>query len=97
MTEPLTDLLQKDQTYTWDGKCIETFKKIKGFLVSAPLLVTPRFDNPFILMVDASYIGAGAALVQKDHKGLEHFIAYFSRKFNKSQKKSHCLLLTEVQ
>ena len=86
VTEPLTDLLRKDRTYTWDGKCTEAFKKIKGLLVSAPVLVTPRFDNPFVLMVDASDIGVGAALVQKDHKGLEHPIAYFSRKFNKSQR-----------
>ena len=54
--------------------------------MSAPVLVTPQFDNPFILMVDASDVGVGAALVQKDHKGLEHPIAYFSRKFNKSQR-----------
>ena len=31
--EPLTDLLRKDRTYYWDGKCTEAFKKIKGLLV----------------------------------------------------------------
>ena len=66
MTESLTDLLRKDRAYTWDDKCAEAFKKIKGLLVSAPVLVTPQFDNPFILTVDASDVGVGAALVQKD-------------------------------
>ena len=47
VTEPLTDLLRKDRAYTWDDKCAEAFKKIKGLLVSAPVLVTP---NSIILL-----------------------------------------------
>ena len=54
--------------------------------MSAPVLVTPQFDKPFILMVDASDVGVGAVLVQEDHRSLEHPIAYFSQKFNKSQR-----------
>ena len=52
------------------------------------MLSTPQFDYPFILiilMVDASDIGAGTALIQKDHRCLEHPIAYFSRKFIKAK------------
>ena len=54
--------------------------------MSALMLVIPQFDKPFILMVDASDIGVGAVLVQEDHHSLEHPIAYFSQKFNKSQR-----------
>jgi len=54
--------------------------------MSAPVLVTPDFDRPFVLLVDASDIGAGAVLVQEDGKGLEHPIVYFSQKFNESQR-----------
>jgi len=36
-------------------------------------------------MVDASYMGAGAALMQVDEKGIEHPVSYFSRKFNPHQ------------
>ena len=39
--------------------------------------MTLQFNKHFILMVDANNIGACAALMQKDHKGLEHPIAYF--------------------
>ena len=57
--------------------------------MSAPVLVTPKFDKPFILMVDASDIRVGAVLVQEDLRSLEHPIAYFSQKFNKS-KRNYC-------
>ena len=44
VAEPLTCLLRKDQKFEWDMKCTEISKKIKGLLVSAPVLVTPQFD-----------------------------------------------------
>ena len=37
----------------------------------------------FVLMVDVSGLGVGAGLIQ-DQQDVEHPIAYFSRKFNKS-------------
>ena len=64
--------------------CSEAFKRIKSLLMSAPVLVTPHFDKPFVLMVDASDLGVGAVLIQEDHHSVEHPIAYFSQKFNKS-------------
>ena len=86
VAEPLTRLLCKDQRFTWNMNCVGAFTKIKGLLMSAPVLVTPQFDKPFILMVDASDIGVGAVLLQEDHRSLEHPIAYFSQKFSKSQR-----------
>ena len=58
VAEFLTCLLCKDQKFVWDMKCTEAFKKIKGLLMSAPVLVTPQFDKPFALMVDASDLGS---------------------------------------
>ena len=85
MAEPLTRLLHKDQKFEWDIKCTEAFKKIKGLLMSASVLVTPQFDKLFVLMVDASDLGVGAVLLQEDQQAVEHPIVYFSQKFNKSQ------------
>ena len=62
----LTRLLCKDQKFVWDMKCTETFKKIKGLLMSAPVLITPQFDKPFVLMVDTSDPGVGGMLLHKD-------------------------------
>ena len=77
VAKPLTHLLRKDQTYAWDNKCAKAFKKTKGLFVSLSVLMTLQFNKHFILMVDANNIGSCAALMQKDHKDLEHPIAYF--------------------
>jgi len=41
----------------------------------------------FILMIDASGLGAGSVLMQSDSQGVERPICYFSRKFDSHQKK----------
>ena len=55
-------------------------------LSDKPILVMPQFDKQFKLLVDASYIGAGAVLLQEQPNGIEHPIAYYSKKFNKHEK-----------
>ena len=67
-------------------KCTEVFKKIKRLLMSAPVLVTPQFDKPFVLMVDATDLGVGSMLLQEDQQAVEYPIAYYLQKFNKSQR-----------
>lgn len=54
-------------------------------LTEAPALAAPRFDQAFKLQVDASNVGAGAVLLQTSEDGVDHPIAFFSRKFNKYQ------------
>ena len=44
--------------------------------------MAPGFQKQFILMVDASNLGAGAVLMQCDVKGVEHPNCYFSHKFD---------------
>ena len=54
--------------------------------MSAPVLITPQFDKPFVLIVGASDLGVDAVLLQEDQQAVEHPIAYFSQKFDKSQR-----------
>ena len=51
------------------------------------MLKSPDFSEPFKLAVDASDIGVGAVLLQNDSFGIEHPVAYFSKKLNDCQKK----------
>ena len=48
--------------------------------------MAPDFHKPFLLMVDASDIGAGAVLMQRDEKDIEHPICYFSRKLTHTRR-----------
>ncbi len=86
ITASLTNLLRKDQDYVWTTCCQDAFVKVKSLLLSNPVLIAPDFQRQFILMVDASDLGAGAVLMQCDSKGVDHPICYFSRKFNLHQK-----------
>ena len=58
---------------------VQSYKKLKKALVSHPLLTFPQPNRPFALYVDASELGLGATLVQRDNKGLPHPIFYASR------------------
>ena len=75
---PLTNLLKKSQNYSWTANCATAFLKVKMMLSSKPVLQAPDFYKQFSLMVDASHLGAGAALMQADDKGIEHLVSYFS-------------------
>jgi len=84
---PLTSLLKKQQPYVWTPECQLAFQRVKALLLAAPVLVAPDFERQFKLCVDASDRGAGAVLKQEDEHGVDHCIAYFSKKFNEHQKR----------
>jgi len=59
---------------------------LKKALTTAPLLVHPNYEKPFIVQCDASINGVGALLAQCDENGIERPIAYMSKKLNRSQR-----------
>ncbi|GFX17217.1 retrovirus-related Pol polyprotein from transposon 297 [Trichonephila clavipes] len=68
IASPLSDALRgktKRERITWDERCEKAFVKLKGKLVSKPILFAPDFSKDFILQTDASDIGAGVVLSQK--------------------------------
>ena len=86
ITAPLTSLLKKGQEYVWSTSCQDAFTKVKSVLTSLPVMLVLNFQKQFMLMVDASGVGAGAVLMQFDSNGIEHPVCYFSHKFNQHQK-----------
>ena len=82
---PLTSLTSPNTVYSWTDQCQAAFETAKSLLGSAPILQIPRFDRPFKLRTDASQLGAGALLFQVDDQGIEHPIAYYSKKFSRPQ------------
>ena len=43
--------------------------------MSSPVLQAPDFSKPFSLATDASDVGFGAMLTQKDDRGVDHPVA----------------------
>ena len=59
-------------------------------LTSAPFLLHPDFEKPFILYVDASFFGLGAALHQIQIIGgrkVNRPVCFISRQLTESEKK----------
>ena len=79
---PLTDLMRKNapNKIEWSSELNAAFRSLKSELCSAPVLVSPDFNRPFILQTDASDRGVGAVLSQYNDAGLDHLVAYFSHK-----------------
>jgi hypothetical protein len=85
ITNPLTALLIKDRTFVWNDRHQRAFDTLKQHMTSAPVLAHPDLNSPFILHTDASYLGLGAILGQKDEFGREHIIEFASRTLNKHE------------
>ena len=79
ISKPLNRLTRKENPFEWTPECEEAFQKLKTMLSSPPILARPNFNKGFILHTDASTVGLGAILAQKDEKGKERVIYYASK------------------
>ena len=88
IADPLHRLLKKDTEFSWSKDCQSSFEQLKQALITAPVLVYPRFgeDKSFVLETDASLDGLGAILGQKQEDGHVHPVAYASRSLNPHEK-----------
>lgn len=82
---PLTNLLKGKVKFEWSSECQAAFENVKTVICKAPVLAAPQWDKPFKVEVDASYVGAGAVLLQSDDLDVDKPVCFFSRKFNKHQ------------
>lgn len=70
---------------TWSPECEAAFQRLKAELLKAPILAYADFSQPFILYTDASNLGLGAVLTQKQ-EGVEKVIAYASRSLHPTER-----------
>ena len=94
---PLNTLLRKDQVWKWTPECQYAFEILKGEIASRPVSAYPDFSKPFRLYTDASNIGLGAILAQKQ-EGKEKIICCASRTLNNAETnysttKKECLII----
>ena len=50
ISRPLCRLLEKDENFDFDESCRSAFEEIKSRLVSAPIMLTPDWNNEFEIM-----------------------------------------------
>ncbi|KAK3565245.1 hypothetical protein QTP86_001581 [Hemibagrus guttatus] len=83
----LTNLLcNKPLTLVWTPAATHAFQTLKQAFTTAPLLVHPDPELPFIVEVDASTTGVGAVLSQQQGNPRKfHPSAFFSRKLNPAE------------
>jgi len=62
IARPLTNMLAKDVSFTFDDECINSWEKFKKELISAPIISAPDWSKPFEIMCDASDFAIGAVL-----------------------------------
>ena len=67
----------------------EAVQILKEKITSAPVLVFPDFNKPFLLETDASKEGLGAVLSQKQDDGRYHPVAFGSRTLTQSEQNYH--------
>ena len=99
ITSSLTEMLKKGKPnrLQWTEPSVSAFKTLKSTLLSKPILITPNFDLPFIVQIDASKKAIGAVLSQ-DISDVENPIAFLSRKLlppeqNYSTVEKECLAI----
>uniref|UniRef100_A0A7G3ANC8 RNA-directed DNA polymerase n=1 Tax=Lutzomyia longipalpis TaxID=7200 RepID=A0A7G3ANC8_LUTLO len=85
---PISNLLKgKPNRIVWTSEAERAFEEIKRALGSAPILRNPKYDRVFHVCTDASDVGIGAQLTQRDDNGDEYTVTYISQKLSETQKK----------
>ena len=82
----MNKLLQKNVAFNWTNECETAFQTLKTQLATGPVLAFPTVHGQFVLYTDASDIGVGAVLAQRDANGEEKVISYASKGFSSSEK-----------
>ena len=70
MLSPLYNLLKKDIKFKWDDSCQKAFEQIKEYLISEPILAIFDPNEECFVFTDASKLGLGAVLKQKQADGV---------------------------
>ena len=77
---------KKNYRVNWTERCQESFDSLKKICSECPVLAYADYTKPFVLHTDASTMGLGAVLYQKQEDGKERVIAYASHTLNRAER-----------
>ena len=87
ITEPLRILTKKDSIFRWNTEQQQAFDQLKDILSDATTLAYYNPDAETYLTVDASPVGLGAILSQKQEDGSERPVAFGSKSLNATEQR----------
>lgn len=91
--EPLHNLLRKNVRFEWTQECEDSFKKIKNYLSSEPILAIFDPKLPIYIFTDASKKGVAAILKQPQKDNAIKPVFFFSKKLTKAQENKRAIFL----
>lgn len=94
LAKPLSELTEENRRFSWNSSCEDAFMKLKTKLTTAPVLAFPTPNEVFILDTDASNVGVGSVLSQKQGEH-EVVIEYFSKTLSRSER-NYCVTRREL-
>ena len=71
IAKPLYQLTEKIMKFAWSDEAQGAFEELRHRLVTTPTLAFPDYELPFILDTDASNVGIGDILSQRQSDGSE--------------------------
>ena len=90
-------LAQNLPPFEWTLEHQESFERLKHRLITAPILVYPNYEKPFLLETDASLKGLGAVLSQQDSYGDQWVILFASRSLKPYEKLMRSYSLAKLE
>ena len=85
ISEPMTNLLLKDQPFSWSDAQQKSYEALKSMLLEGTACAFPDFKRDFILKTDASDTTVGCVLSQRDERNCEQMVACASQKLTRQQ------------
>ena len=88
IAKPLHELVSdcKGKKIVWTPEAIEAFELLKIQVANPPVLHLPNFDKPFVLITDASDVGTGAMLAQRNSDRALAPIAFHHHTLSQSER-----------
>ena len=95
ITDPLHEYVRGDTAKEKKERVVlneaarDAFHKLKKAVMSAPVLAYPDSNKEYLLKTDASKLGLGAVLSQKQSDGRYHLVAFSSRALHGAEVNYH--------
>ena len=84
---PLTDVMGVKSEWVWEDRQQRAYEELRDEVLGEKVLRVPDYAKEFVIHTDASGIGVGAALMQRDEEGRLYACRFYSRKLNAAERK----------